>query len=242
MSEYSPVLLISDGNSKLNKTAKILKAMTGKRTKIVSFNLPAYKSRTGKKTCVGAKDCASVCYARQGTYNFSSSVRVREDNLARLMQIYNESGENGVAQALSEIVKASKATHIRVHDSGDFFAAWYVRAWMKVAENNPDKVFYAYTKSVPLFLKISVPANFVLTYSYGGVWDNQIPADAPVARIFVSHEDLQAAGFVDGNSEEMADAYAIIGEKRIGLVYHGVKKMNAEEINKFAIDNAVKAA
>jgi len=227
-------LLLSNGNDKLNETAKILKKMTGKRVKIASFNLPAFKAADGFRVCAGAADCASVCYARQGTFLFASSRRVREDNLAFLKETYKSGGEDAVFFALLNLISNDKATHYRIHDSGDFFALWYARVWVRVAEACPDRTFYAYTKSVPFFKNMTVPSNFALTYSYGGVWDNQIPEGAPVARIFVSHDDLNAAGYIDGNSEEMADAHAIIGTKKIGLVYHGVKNMTAEEKAKFS--------
>ena len=44
----------SDGNEKL------------KRTRVVSFNLPAFRSADGFVVCPGAAGCANVCYARQG--------------------------------------------------------------------------------------------------------------------------------------------------------------------------------
>jgi hypothetical protein len=61
---------------------------------------------------------------------------------------------------------------MRVHVGGDYFSRNYFLAWCLVAERNPDKVFYSYTKSLPIIGGIPKPDNLVLTASRGGKWDN----------------------------------------------------------------------
>ncbi len=231
------MLKLSDSNSKLKKTAKILKELTGKKAKIFAFNLPAGFNADGVKVCIGAGDCLEVCYARQARYMMSTVKAPRENNFAELEAIYTSGGVDAVTSALVFLVGESKATHVRVHDSGDFFSSWYVKAWLSAMEQLSHVTFYAYTKSVPLFVGKAakkLPHNFQLTFSYGGIWDKMIPMNAPTARIFTSHEDRIKAGYEDGNSEEYADALAIIGKEKIGLVYHGVKNLTAEQKVKFA--------
>ena len=67
---------------------------------------------------------------------------------------------------------------LRIHVGGDFFNPQYMLGWATVAEMNPNKLFYAYTKSLPYWLKhrkyINTLDNFVLTASYGGRHDNLI--------------------------------------------------------------------
>jgi hypothetical protein len=65
---------------------------------------------------------------------------------------------------------------VRVHVSGDFFAESYFLAWMQAARNRPQTLFYAYTKSLNLWVqnRSQIPNNFKLVASQGGQWDHLI--------------------------------------------------------------------
>ena len=237
------MLKISDGNSKLRKTSGKVKAhlaehgsLAGftprpKAYRVVSFNLPAggYEvDYISYITCTGADACLALCYARQGTFLFKGSKRVRIDNHQLLLTTHATHGLQGVIDILDEAVKKVTKTVavIRLHDSGDFFKKWYVKAWMEVIKRHPDILFYAYTKSFPMFKGLDIPSNFRVTYSYGGKFDRQI--DGPNSRIFPTLDERIAAGYVDGNDSDMP---AILGEHNIGLVYHGVKKPSEEQFD-----------
>jgi hypothetical protein len=235
------MLKISDGNSKLRKTSGKVKAhlaehgsLAGftprpKAYRVVSFNLPAGGYEVDNKsyiTCPGADACLALCYARQGTFLFKGSKRVRIDNHQLLLTTHVTHGLQGVIDILDEAVKSVTKTVavIRLHDSGDFFKKWYVQAWVEVIKRHPNILFYAYTKSFPMFKGIDLPSNFRVTYSFGGKWDNKI--DGPNSRIFPTLDDRIKAGYVDGNDSDMP---AILGEHNIGLVYHGVKNPTEEQ-------------
>ena len=235
------MLKISDGNSKLRKTSGKVKAhlaehgsLAGftprpKAYRVVSFNLPAGGYEVDNKsyiTCPGADACLALCYARQGTFLFKGSKRVRIDNHQLLLTTHVTHGLQGVIDILDEAVKSVSKTVavIRLHDSGDFFKKWYVQAWVEVIKRHPNILFYAYTKSFPMFKGIDLPSNFRVTYSFGGKWDNKI--DGPNSRIFPTLDDRIKAGYVDGNDSDMP---AILGEHNIGLVYHGVKNHTEEQ-------------
>lgn len=66
----------------------------------------------------------------------------------------------------------------RIHVAGDFFNQNYFNAWLAIAIANPDKLFYAYTKSLPYWVNQIgiIPENFVLTASRGGRKDAMIEA------------------------------------------------------------------
>ena len=235
------MLKISDGNSKLRKTSGKVKAhlaehgsLAGftprpKAYRVVSFNLPAGGYEVDNKsyiTCPGADACLALCYARQGTFLFKGSKRVRIDNHQLLLTTHVTHGLQGVIDILDEAVKSVTKTVavIRLHDSGDFFKKWYVQAWVEVIKRHPNILFYAYTKSFPMFKGIDLPSNFRVTYSFGGKWDKKI--DGPNSRIFPTLDDRIKAGYVDGNDSDMP---AILGEHNIGLVYHGVKNPTDEQ-------------
>lgn len=211
---HAPRLRWSMGNRKINKTGALLS------TSAVSFNLPAFKSEDGFRVCPGSGTCSKVCYARQGWFNRSVVAGLREDNLAVLRAAADP------AQLLQALVDelAPDVGLIRLHDSGDFYSRAYLDAWLTVIRSAPSKLFYAYTKSIPIVLPAvaagDIPDNLKLVYSEGGRWDHLIPEDAPHSRIFANHARREAAGWIDGNGDE-ADLPAIRGDKRIGLVYHG---------------------
>jgi hypothetical protein len=65
---------------------------------------------------------------------------------------------------------------IRIHVSGDFFSQAYFDAFMEAAKLYEEEiVFYAYTKSIPYWVKAKakgiIPKNFKLNGSYGGSKD-----------------------------------------------------------------------
>ena len=237
------MLKISDGNSKLRKTGNKVKAhlaehgslagftVRPKAYRVVSFNLPAGGYEVEGKsyiTCPGAAGCLALCYARQGTFLFKGSKRVRINNHQALLMTYATKGLDGVVDILDQAVKSmsKRVAVVRLHDSGDFFKKWYVQAWIEVIKLNPEILFYAYTKSFPMFKGLDIPVNFRVTYSHGGKWDKQI--DGPNSRIFPTLDERIAAGYVDGNDSDMP---AILGEHNIGLVYHGVKKPSEEQFD-----------
>jgi hypothetical protein len=64
----------------------------------------------------------------------------------------------------------------RIHESGDFFNQAYFDAWIKVANEFPGTIFYAYTKSLGYWVSrlSQIPDNFILNASKGGRFDNLI--------------------------------------------------------------------
>lgn len=82
-------------------------------------------------------------------------------------------------QQLTELISSSlpeDGNVFRIHIGGDFVNQDDFDAWLNTAINNPNKLFYAYTKSLPFWVKRlrDIPTNFVLTASYGGFKDDLI--------------------------------------------------------------------
>lgn len=208
----------SGGNEKLRKTLGLI-ASKG----IIGFGLPALRSQSGFLVCPFAGACAGICFACQGRYQMRNVAEPREWNLDTLLALYDTGGLWGPADALVEDLARKKANLIRIHDSGDFFSPWYLESWFKVAGQFPERRFYAYTKSHRWIDWDLVPSNFSLVQSEGGKDDSLINWSKPVARIFPTHADRVKAGYVDG--ESLGDVPAIMGEPRIGLVYHGTRNL-----------------
>jgi hypothetical protein len=180
----------------------------------ISFGIPAYRSANGFKTCPMAGACAAVCYARQGTYVFPAVKKAREFNLTMSF------GKDFVSNAVNDLNKL-RYKYIRIHDSGDFYNQEYLDKWFEIAKQFPNKIFYAYTKSLHLNFS-SKPSNFMITQSIGGLLDAKIDTTLPHSRIFSSHASRRRAGYGDGN---VTDTLAIKGATKIGLTYHGTRNL-----------------
>ena len=214
----------SEGNAKMKKTAKAWKKRFGRPAKFVSFNIPRLKSSTGQRTCPYAGMCAEICYADQGRMAMAAATSARERNLAHINRLTMPKLRDGL---IEDIDRMRATTHIRIHDSGDFFSRAYYHAWLEVAEAQPELIFYAYTKSIPFIDWDLHPDNFRLVQSIGGKRDDDIDRGRPHARIFATDAERKKAKYCDGNVSDMP---AVLGQLRIGLVYHGTRNLTEDNL------------
>lgn len=173
--------------------------------KTATFALPA------GYTCPGAKDCLAWfdrdenkikdgpdsefrCFAASGEAAFSSVRRSVDRNLAILQRA-------GTAKAMHAAIDMAMPAkffeNIRVHPDGDYFSQAYFQAWMMTAQANPSRLFYGYTKNLPLWIKFrsEMPENMVLTASWGGKWDNLIePNKLRSARVVFHPDEAEKMG------------------------------------------------
>jgi hypothetical protein len=101
------------------------------------WNLPPLAS------CPGASDwCRSVCY--------NGDLRPTVFNRPLWQTNYAWASERPAqlgALLVSQIAKAPSPTAVRIHSSGDFFSAEYIRMWTSVIGASPTATFWAYTRS-----------------------------------------------------------------------------------------------
>lgn len=202
-------------NTKQHKTQIELRRR-GQKANMWTFNLPQFAAADGQRICPFAGTCAEVCYASQGWYMTGKVKASYEHNLA-VVRRADKDPEQLAAFLLADVERL-KATHVRLHDSGDFFAPWYVDAWIMLARELFDITFYAYTKSIPLVPWDSLPKNVSIVQSLGGTRDDLVDRRRSHSAIFPSGAERRAAGYVNGNRN---DVPAIEGQRKIGLVYHG---------------------
>jgi len=197
----------------LTQNAKMKKTSKENKSKIFNFSIPAYKTRSGKITCPFAKDCIKYCYAQKGNY---TRFPVVQDLME---QKYKISKTNNFIPLMNEEIRKKKATHIRIHDSGDFYSIAYLKKWVTIANDNKEVIFYAYTKSIKFFIDgLKLPKNLKIIFSEGSKTDNLINVNKHRhARIFKSKELLNAAGYINASDNDLK---AITSNKRVGLVYH----------------------
>jgi hypothetical protein len=117
---------------------------------------------------------------------------------------------------------------VRIHDSGDFFAEWYLELWLLLASRFPHILFYAYTKEVQMLKQRAqspMPRNFRYLFSTGGTQDHMIEADADRhADVFPNEQALAEAGY---SSQDQSDLLAILlPTTRIGIPANNIPQFN----------------
>jgi len=134
------------------------------------------------------------------------------------------------AMLLRDLIDLSLLTQppkklIRIHESGDFWTENYMKAWIMVAQGRPDQTFYAYTKSLGMWINLAdiIPSNFYLTASYGGTLDYLIPKHPDLFRrvSYVVYTEEEAA---TRNLEIDHDDSHCLGNKPFALLVHGSQR------------------
>ena len=205
--------LLTSGNAKLKKTAKLNKCI------IKVFSLPA------GGTCPFAGACKNWCYATTGNYCFPT---VKAKHLNNFRISCSVSFADAIWGELKEIVAKAKGKKVwvRLHDTGDFYNDDYTNNWLTIMRKVPNVEFYAYTKSHPLFKKKIIPANFTLLPSVGGTCDKDITG----AHVYVFPEDgTVTPGDVEGNDDDIRNVLAIKTGHNVGLRAHGAAKKRVQE-------------
>lgn len=133
-----------------------------------------------------------------------------------------------MAKTVAEISKLiqdslpKNATIVRIHVAGDFYSQNYLDGWIDVAKRNPNVIFYAYTKSLPFWIKrqAEIPANFKLTASKGGKADKLIgEKKLKFAEVVYSEKEAKQKKLAVDHD----DTHAYNGDKSFALLLHGTQ-------------------
>jgi len=199
----------------LTQNGKIKETSEKVGLNIFNFSIPAYKSKTGKLTCPFADSCVKYCYAQKGNYK-------RFPKIGELIeQRYQLTKQNIFVASMNIEIKKKKADAIRIHDSGDFYSKEYLDKWISIANDNPNVKFYAYTKSIPLFVGKKLPTNMDIIFSTGSKKDELINFETHRhAKIFNNVEELEKEGYVNASKIDFFATKFYSSNKKIGLIYH----------------------
>jgi hypothetical protein len=224
-----------------------------RRIGVWNWPLPAHMVtlQTGEhfNVCPNAGACGRVCYAKFGTYQFSN---VKARHLANLEYVLFD-GDEWEQQMLAEVnhrkFRPTKVPTgdflyvnryndewmfnwlcvggraVRIHDGGDFFDQEYLDRWVRIAQQTPHVLFYAYTKEVAMLKATVLPENFRVLYSLGGKQDHLIDRDVDRhADVFPTWQALVEAGYWD---QEQSDLIAVTAPTtRIGIVANNIRVAN----------------
>lgn len=113
---------MSHGNSKLKD--------------MLVWDLPAIE------TCLNCADCQHDCYAWKAEQRWVNVWRFRQQNLYLAKE-----RPDFLRQKINKKIRNSRERVVRIHGSGDFYSQEYLNWWNGIIAENPDKDFYAYTKT-----------------------------------------------------------------------------------------------
>jgi hypothetical protein len=235
------MLRFSEANTKLKKlydVPAVQKHLKGR--KIYSFDMLSGIS------CPGARDCKSRVVIRNGkrqildgahtTFRcFSASqealytgvYNLRKSNLDLVKTLVRS--PKLLVSSLESAMPTNAGT-IRIHVSGDMINYAYFKAWCTIALNHPDIILYAYTKSLPFWIKARdagiIPDNLRLTASRGGLYDRLIDSEGlREARVVFSKKAARKAKLeLDTNDYH---AWRKL-DKSFGLLIHGQQSKGSE--------------
>ena len=202
----------------LTQNKKLKNTSLMNRARILNFSLPAYKTQNNKMVCPFAKDCVKYCYAQKGNYRYPSVKK-------GLNNRYELSKKEEFVTIMNANILLERPTHVRIHDSGDFYSVDYLNKWVQIAKDNKDVIFYAYTKSIPFFkttkemnTNFLLPKNLIIIFSEGSKKDNLINTDTDRhSRIFKDINEMIKQGYVNASDN---DLNAITKNKKVGLLLH----------------------
>ncbi len=219
--DHTQMLKFSAGNAKIKF--------------IPSFNLPAGQSCpfanlcftkadkiTGKIT--DGKNQEFRCFSASAENLFPNVRKQRWHNFDILRKLRSpQEMAAKIQQALPFNVR-----YIRIHVSGDFFSISYLKSWILIAQNNPDIIFYAYTKSLPYWIELmdQIPSNLRLTASMGGKHDHLIKEyNLKYAQVVYSEQEAAELGLEVDHSDQLAYG---LSDKSFALLIHGVQKAGSK--------------
>jgi hypothetical protein len=188
--------------------------------KVYEFNLPA------GFTCPQASECLMKADRETGKMTNGPAQRfrcyaaaaerfpaVRDARWRNLEALKNS--KDIVSLINSQIPK--NADRIRIHGSGDFFKQSYFDAWLEIARLNPEKLFWAFTKSVHFWVKRidKIPPNLIMQASRGGKKDQLIDQHKlKSATVFRTLEEALKSGM----PVDIDDTYACSNKGSFALV------------------------
>jgi|TARA_B100000085_G_scaffold222099_1_gene207127 hypothetical protein len=231
----------SKANAKIEALANhptLSKYLEGKR-KVYSFDLLSGYS------CPFAEKCLSKAVLTDGKRKikdgpknqfrcFSASQEVQYTNVynsrkANFDALRNMETSDQMRDAIQAVMPKNVGI-VRIHVAGDFFNAKYFNAWLKIADQNPDVLFYAYTKSLKFWLHTTheIPYNMVLTASRGGRDDNLI-SEYNLRESVVVYSEAEAAKLgleIDHDDSHAADPTN--RHRDFALLIHGTQPKGSE--------------
>lgn len=217
----SDLLTFSHGNAKLGKGTLIFSLPAGKTCPGALFCLSfAVVTEDGKRKVQDGPQTQFRCFAATSEAQYDGPFHARARNLEMVVEAMQANNLVGLIDRSLQNARKKNSKLVRIHESGDFFSLAYLLAWIEVAKLNPDLKFYCYSKNLPLFVGLELPANFFMTASYGGKFDHYIDAGVFTRYSKVVHNDEEAAAI--GLEVDHDDSHCF-GDQPFALLVHSTQ-------------------
>jgi hypothetical protein len=235
------MLKFSNANAKteaLKQVPELAEFLTDKR-KIYSLDLLSGYSCPYAKACLSkavvqsdgrrkikdGKDNEFRCFSASQEVQYTNVYNLRKYNFDMLRQSQN-------MDLLLMDSMPKDAGIVRIHVAGDFFSPEYMWAWWLTASENPNTLFYAYTKSLRYWIDIPnempILDNFILTASYGGRSDHQInELGLRSAKVVFSEAEAEKLGLEIDHDDSHA-ARPSLRDQDFALLIHGTQPKGSE--------------
>ena len=196
----------------------------------------------GKKKIVDGKDTKFRCFSASQEVVYPHVYTSRKSNY----DIFRACKTTDDMVKLLDDTMPQNLGICRIHVGGDFFNPKYFLAWLYMAQNHPDRLFYAYTKSLPYWVKhrklVDKISNFVLTASYGGRYDHLIKQERlRYARVLDTMAKLSKNKLeIDDDDSHAADPSK--KRKNFALLIHNTQPAGSEasEVLQYQRKNNIK--
>lgn len=180
----------------------------------------------GSRRIKDGPDTKFRCFSASQEVLFTNVYNSRKRNHDAIHELETS---DAMADALCDALPKNAGV-VRIHVSGDMFSNNYFLAWIKVAERNPNVLFYAYTKSLIYWIRNRerVPYNLVLTASYGGRNDHLIEEhNLRSAKVVFSRQEAANLGLeIDNDDSHACDPSK--ANQDFALLIHGVQPKGSE--------------
>jgi hypothetical protein len=178
----------------------------------------------GKRKIQDGPETEFRCFSASQEAIFTPTYKQRKHNFEALRKCSSP-------EEFASLIESSMPKNLgicRIHVAGDFFSASYLAGWILVAKRNPDRLFYAYTKSLKYWVELrhTMPENLVLTASYGGRLDHMIAEhNLRSARVILHPSE---ANGLDIDHDDSHAARPDLRDQSFALLIHGPQPAGSE--------------
>jgi hypothetical protein len=186
----------------------------------------AKTGKDGKRHIVDGPDNEFRCFSASQEAQYPNTYNARMHN----MNLLRRQADLHLMAHLLQVSMPDNLGICRIHVAGDFFNRNYMEAWTLVARSNPDRLFYAYTKSLQYWLDLrnDIPDNLVLTASYGGRDDHLIATEGlRSATVVFSEAEADRLGAEIDHDDSHA-ARPSLRDQSFALLLHGTQPKGTE--------------
>ena len=179
----------------------------------------------GKRKIQDGKDNEFRCFSASQEVQYTNVYNLRKHNFDTIRK-----ADNMDLMLMDNLPK--DAGIVRLHVAGDFFSPEYMWAWWLTASENPNTLFYAYTKSLRYWVDIveemPILDNLILTASYGGRNDHMIDShNLRSSKVVFSEAEAEELGLEIDHDDSHA-ARPSMRDQDFALLIHGTQPKNTE--------------